>query len=297
MTEEDLDLFCGAGGASTGLRRAGVDALGIDAWELACRSHEANGHRTLCADLATFDWTPYADQVRLMWASPPCQPFSSAGDQEGEFDDRDGIPWWLRAVAAVRPEVIVMENVRGLTFEKHRAYLAGVLASVHALGYELDWKVLDAADYGVPQNRERFILIGRRDGGRIVWPAVTHTEGGGLFTKPWVTMADALGWGADDKVALRRGAGMIDRHGDRPPCIAGERPAPTIRAGSHGGGNNLLRTRTQMDDAIRVEVWEAAVLQGFPADYIFTGGRTAQATQVGNAVPPPLAEAIGRALL
>lgn len=349
--EEDVNLFSGAGGTSVGLRRAGIDALGIDWWDRACETHEKNGHRTLRADLATIDWAPWVGRVRLMWASPPCQPWSAAGDQEGEFDERDGIPWWLRAVEEVEPRVIVMENVRGLTFEKHRPYLSGMLASLRTLGYRIDFRVLDAADYGVPQNRERFILIGRRDGGALIWPTVTHTEGGGLFTQPWLSMAQALGWGIDRpyltvapgtksggadpafvggsgarksisqwnlRTDQRSGAGGATTYVAR-PIIARplDEPANTIDSGAVrnwcwerpsttvAGDPRIMRpgrhdpnvSGSQMKDAIRVEVWEAAVLQGFPADYVFCGNRTEQATQVGNAVPPPLAEAIVRALL
>jgi DNA (cytosine-5)-methyltransferase 1 len=100
--EVDVDLFGGGGGASEGLRRAGIHAVGYENWPVACATRWANGHATIAADLSTIDWTGHAP-VRLMWASPPCQPWSAAGDQLGEFDDRDGIPWWLRAVGREGP--------------------------------------------------------------------------------------------------------------------------------------------------------------------------------------------------
>jgi DNA (cytosine-5)-methyltransferase 1 len=167
-----------------------------------------------------------------------------------------------------------MENVKGLTFEKHGPYLSRILTAVRQLGYRYEWRVLNSADYGVPQTRERFFLIARLDGGPIVWPTVTHTKEPGLFTERWVSMADVLGWGMDARpfgtVASARttggpdieglggsgaratlyqerdegrwvarklmGAGMVERHGDRPVRTADE-PAFTVRA--QGGNRDI----------------------------------------------------------
>jgi DNA (cytosine-5)-methyltransferase 1 len=345
----DLDLFCGAGGASLGMHRAGLDPIGVEKWLPAARAHAAAGFPTIVANLDSYPWPAHLrGQVRLMWASPPCQPFSAAGDQQGENDARDGIPWWLAAVDALRPTFLVMENVRGLTFEKHEPYLHGVLVKIQELGYEFRWSVLDAADYGVPQNRDRFILIARNDGGRLAWPATTHCEGGGLFLEPWVTMADALGWAGDvvtnhmhgnpsadgkryryrrkaarpsptvDCRALRESRLHTNRDQredgsrqivsiDRPaPALSTktvgqwvfDRPATTLTAdprvfGPHAGSAG----EPQSSSAVPITTEEAAILQGFPPDYPFQGNRTTKATQIGNAVPPALAEAVVRALL
>jgi DNA (cytosine-5)-methyltransferase 1 len=185
--------FCGAGGSTIGLVDAGYDAPGYDHWKVAVDTCVANAHRAYVWDLSLTD-PPVPPRPWFYWASPPCQPFSAAGDGGGEDDARDGIPWWLRILGNQLPEVAIMENVRGLTFEKHSAYLARVLRQVHDLGYRYEWRILNSADYGVPQTRERFFLIARRDGGPIVWPTVTHTEQAGMFTERWVSMADALGW-------------------------------------------------------------------------------------------------------
>lgn len=190
-------LFEGCGGSTAGLHAAGYTTVGFEYWQAAVTCAQANGFDARLHDLSdpTLDHlVPYAP---LWWASPPCQPFSAAGAGEGEFDDRDGFPWLLRLTALRLPDVLIVENVKGLTFRKHSAYLCAVLEGFRALGYEVDWKVLMAADYGVPQTRERCIIICRRDGDPITWPAPTHCETGGMFTDKWVTMADALGWGMD----------------------------------------------------------------------------------------------------
>ena len=190
-------LYAGAGGSSLGLHDAGFAPIGYEYWKPAADTHRANGMVCHDHDLSdpTFDHT--IPRTPLLWASPPCQPFSAAGDGEGEFDDRDGFPWTLRIIDAKRPQVVIIENVKGLTFAKHHAYFAGILASLRGLGYDVDWRVLNSADYGVPQTRERCFIIARRDNKPITWPAPTHTQGDSLFLEPWVTMADALGWPAD----------------------------------------------------------------------------------------------------
>jgi DNA (cytosine-5)-methyltransferase 1 len=329
------DLFCGAGGASLGLQQAGYDVLGFDNWELAVESHIANGFPAEVTDLVHKDWS-FVPTPDLLWASPPCQPFSAAGKRLGQEDERDCMPHFLRAVRQLRrPPVVVMENVQGLTYKKHTAYLEWIVWTLEYHGYAVEWKVLNAADYGVPQTRKRFILIARSDGVAIKWPDPTHSkdpEKTGL--KPWVTMAEALGW-----VEGHLQPGTYMGRPNNPVPV--DRPAPTIAFGNDFGSWRWLNTRTlrgivdpvlepaptvtikttqqwvyerpattvagdtrifqpgghhkpgeQSRNAIRVECWESAVLQGFPRDYVFLGGRTNQAKLVGNAVPPPLARAI-----
>lgn len=192
-------LFAGAGGSSVGLHDAGYDVVGYEYWPRAVDTHNANGMACELHDLSDPALDDRIAPCDLLWASPPCQPFSAAGDGEGEFDDRDGFPWTLRIIGRLLPSVVIVENVKGLTFDKHAEYFGTVLRSLGDLGYEWRWKVLNAADYGVPQTRERCFIAARRDGGPIVWPAPTHTLGDSLFLRPWVTMAEALGWGMTER--------------------------------------------------------------------------------------------------
>jgi DNA (cytosine-5)-methyltransferase 1 len=192
-------LFAGAGGSSVGLKQAGYTTVGLENWRPALDTHQSNNMPCYFHDLSEPLLDHAVPSCDLLWASPPCQPFSAAGNGAGEFDDRDGFPWTVRIIGKLLPPVVIIENVKGLTFEGHREYFSQVLRSIDTLGYRVDWRVLNSADYGVPQTRERCFIIARRDGGPISWPAPTHTETAGLFTTPWVTMSQALGWGMTDR--------------------------------------------------------------------------------------------------
>lgn len=319
--------FGGAGGSSIGLHEAGFDVVGYDNWPVAVATHLANGLPAVVHDLSNHELDFQLRPCGLAWFSCPCQPFSAAGDGDGEFDGRDGFPWALRILAKQLPAVAIFENVKGLTFAKHKRYLGGIIKAIHDLGYEQQVRVLNCADYGVPQTRERCIIIARRDGAPIEWPTTTHTEQAGLFTKRWVSMATALG-GADWSMGKNMGAGMVERHGER-PVRGPDEPAFTIRAGggSAPGGvvkvrvNNVTSTtndyyRRDVDrpsptigtaagnnwwverpdaDHTRLTIDELAALQDFPADWNWCGTKTDQARQIGNAVPRTLARLLAEA--
>jgi DNA (cytosine-5)-methyltransferase 1 len=279
-----VDLFCGAGGASLGLERAGYTVTGFDYWSRAVDTHNLNGLLAYEHNPALSSCDAGIPECDLLWASPPCQPFSAAGDGEGEADERDGFPWALRIIGRLLPKVVIFENVKGITFDKHSEYFGSVLLALTGLGYEWDWTVLNSADYGVPQTRERCFIVARRDGGRIVWPAPTHTLGDSLFLEPWVTMAEALGWGGGEYVLDYR---QTNVNGEPITCDLTDRPSPTIGTQS--------QSQWIVNETIRLTIAELALLQGFPADYQWTGTKTDQARQVGNAVPPVMAQVLAEA--
>ena len=193
-----IDLFSGAGGASIGLRSAGLDVVAhVDHDEDACTTLRANGWAGVLncnvEDLVPGEpragALPFARRVPKLpeadvWsAGPPCQPFSHAGDREGAADDRDGFPPLLALVRLYRPRWLVIENVAGLlshstdghpdTMRCPGCYLARILAELAELFPVVDWRLLDAADFGVPQHRRRvFIVCGPSP---ITWPWPTHS--------------------------------------------------------------------------------------------------------------------------
>jgi DNA (cytosine-5)-methyltransferase 1 len=290
-------LFCGAGGSSLGLERAGFTTIGFDHWPAAVWVHraalmEAHVHDLADDPDALFSVASVLDEripaTPMMWASPPCQPFSAAGSGEGDDDERDGWPWTLRLVASKRPQVFIAENVPGMANRAHADYLTSIINALHALGYGVRWRILNAADYGVPQTRRRLFIVARRDGGTITWPEPTHAECDSSLL-PWVTMAEALGW-TDYLAHLIPGGN--DRYSHRRAYDVGE-PAPTIAFGNGYSDWHWMGQHGRMPFLPH----EAGILQGFPADYPWhvAGSRSAQFRAIGNAVPPIMAQLLAEA--
>lgn len=284
-----LSLFAGAGGSCLGLKRAGLDVVASIEWNAdAFASLQANGLVALQADLFGFDYSRFChDGIDLIEGGPPCQPFSVAGSHRGVFDPRDGIPAFHRALEELRPHTFIMENVRGLTFKKHQPYLAETVERFERLGYSVEWRLLNAADYGVPQTRVRLFIVGSLDG-MPKWPEPTHAG-------RWITMAKALGWTEPgDSWPYRMPA----------TTIAGD---PRITARCHhdeGSQGKAPKTTVHVRDGnyegtepIKLTLTEAAALQGFPAEWRFVGNASSSYRQIGNACPPALSSAVASAQL
>ena len=150
-----LDLFCGAGGLSLGFWSSGFDVVGIDSNNDAVRTYTHNLGAALCATIDEGTDLPHAD---LVLAGPPCQPWSRAGKRLGERDEREGLRLVVLAVERVRPIAAVIENVPDLARSRNRAHLDRFKSSLAKLGYAVEEHVLNAADYGVPQNRRRIFI-------------------------------------------------------------------------------------------------------------------------------------------
>lgn len=390
-TLKAVDLFCGAGGASLGLHDAGLDVVGFDYWDAAVLTHNTNGLLAHVHDLSDSTLDHLIPECDVMWCSPPCQSFSAAGLQRGADDKRNGFPWALRIVAARMPRLVVFENVKGLTFKKNVPYLESILAKLRDLGYDVAWKVLNCADFGVPQTRQRCFIVGRLDGAATM-PQPTHAKNDAALL-PWVTMAAALGWGTPSipyptvatghcdsqglggsaarqlmrqesqseswvhhpiEVAYRKGVGIVERHGERRNIDATIEPMRTIHAtiekntvvlnyrqNAQGDASSPIRkdvtatpsptvttqaqnqwvldrlSTTVCDDvrilqpgrhdptipgsqgagAFKLTIEELGILQGFPDDFEWVGNKTQRSLQVGNAVPPIMAQAIVQANL
>jgi DNA (cytosine-5)-methyltransferase 1 len=252
-----VDLFCGAGGASVGMALLGYDVVGVDHDPDSCATHLAAGHPTVRADLTAP--VPLTGPFGLVWASPPCTAFSMAGKGAGrdvadvlvarilaeDWSPMDADPTvWLvlptmRALLDLRPVAVCMENVPPTLPVMHAC--ARVL---ERHGWNTAVGVLSAERFGVAQTRKRAFLVASRER-RVSMPEPTHqgygdeVDGaqGSLFGEPllpWVSMADALGW-SDGRVARKMmGAGLVERHGDRPDRTLDD-PSFSVRA--NGGGN------------------------------------------------------------
>jgi len=324
-----LELFAGCGGASLGLHRAGWKHLAcVERDEAAAATLAAAGFPVLRADVRELDFSPFAQRVDLLWASPPCQPGSTAGKRRGSSDDRDGWPWTWDIIDAVRPTWFLAENVLGWTYHSRACRLDGghhgcvgcsweqsVLPALRdRFAFAGSWR-LDAADYGTPQHRRRVLLWGGPLPLDAAPPPATHGDPEDEDTAlrglaPWVSVRDAIGATllADDTCELRRCYPCDGTHGRA--CTEpqrADRPAPTVtttevkgtRAHAplwsfNGGPDRASDAAFLLSGVRRIEVVEGLVLQGFPADWPLQGTRTEQYRQVGNAVPPQMSKALGQ---
>ena len=312
MTDlEVVEICAGAGGQALGLERAGFEhALAVELDGSACATLRANRPAWKVAqgdvaDRAVWEPEAYAG-VGLLAGGVPCPPFTVAGRQLGATDERDLFAWAVELCGQIRPRALLLENVRGLSLTRFAAYRQHVLDRLRELGYVPGWQLLHAADFGVPQLRPRFVLVAvqAEDAPWFRWPTVAQDPPSTVGE----TLRDLMG---------ARGWPGTDRWARRASSIA-----PTIVGGSkkHGGAD-LGPTRAKRawaelgvdalgladeppgpdDDpglAPKLTCAMVARLQGWQDDWgwEFSGRKTARYRQVGNAFPPPVAEAVGHAI-
>ena len=322
---EAIDLFAGAGGLSLGLEAAGIAPVAAVEWcpdaSTTYRFHHPEA-RVVQGDISTLDFRPERGRFAVVAGGPPCQPFSVGGKRLAAGDPRNGIPQFLRALAELQPRAFIMENVAGLTVSTKWPYFQSILAQLEQLGYQTSWRVVEAADYGVPQTRRRLFVVGARED-RFAFPGPTHGPGARYSHVLAGSVVDPRRSRGQPNSAivtyarrpsLRPGAyhGHLYNGGGRP--IELSRLAPTLLASMGGNKTPWLDTlgivpeyhahllsggsprQGVVPGARRITVEEAALLQGFPAGAQFAGRRSSQYRQVGNAVPPALGEEIGLAL-
>ena len=297
-----LEICAGAGGQSLGLEQAGfahVAAVEIDGD--ACETLRRNRPEWNVVELDVHHFKG-ADfhGVDLLAGGVPCPPFSIAGKQLGADDERDLFPQALRLAAECEPTAIMLENVRGLSTARFAGYREQVLDRLRELGYETDWQVLNASEFGVPQLRPRFILVAMKAAAYAYfeWPRP-------IKTPPTVgeTLRDLMaagGWqGAAGWARKANGIG--------PTLVGGSRKhggpdlGPTRAREAwlklHVDGKGLADAPPRAADPVhhlpRLTLPMAAAIQGFPPDWCFSGRKTAGYRQIGNAFPPPVARQVG----
>jgi DNA (cytosine-5)-methyltransferase 1 len=319
-----LDLFAGAGGLTLGLRAAGFKAAAAVERDPNCvRTFAWHSPETdmIARDACGLDFHSFRGKVDLVCGGPPCQPFSSGGLRWSSDDERDMLPVFVSAVGAIMPPAFLIENVPGLVVGDRLRYFERLLAELMSLGYRVSWRVINAADYGIPQKRRRLFVVGLR-GRRFGFPPPTH---GPDAEQPYIAVRDVLpphqlGEPNPSKVFYARNPdlrpGPYDGHlfngGGRP--INRDQPSHTILASAGGNKTHFFDDlglvpdyhahlldggqphERELPGARRLTVRESAVLQTFPPNLVFDGRRSSQYTQVGNAVPPRLAEVLCRAL-
>ena len=298
--------FCvGGGGQALGLEAAGFDcvaAVEIDAD--CCTTLRLNRPQwnVLREDMRLVNGNRWQD-VDLFAAGVPCPPFSIAGKQLGTNDDRDLFPEAIRIIGEMKPKAVMLENVPGFASVKFSNYREMLRNQLLNLGYESDWRVLQSAEYGVPQLRPRFILVAlpKNKMPFFEWPqpiqklnTVGNTlrdlmaQGGWEGVDHWVKTAQKI---APTVV------GGSKKHGG--PDLGPTRARKQWRElGVDGLGiaNEPPSSSFPLEGLPRLTVRMVARIQGFPDFWKFSGKKTAAYRQVGNAFPPPVASAVGLAI-
>ncbi len=348
---DTISLFSGAMGLDIGLTEAGLNiAIGQD-FEPACvETMKANGHNVLGGDIRDIqpqqllDLTGlHREEVFMICGGPPCQPFSTAGKRLGINDPRGSLFMdFIRMIDYIRPRFFVMENVKGIMSaplkhvpttehddndpdQKLGTVLDVILSEFNKLKYKTVYGILDAVNYGVPQFRERFVLIGSRDNEDIFLPVPTHFQ---IHQNPeyrWKTVGDVIkdlednpgecGSFTPERMKYLR---MVPEGGNWhdlpkeliPEAMGGafesgggkvgfyrrlsySQPSPTITTAPAQKATMLCHPTKDRPLSVR----EYARLQQFPENWHFVGTTAAKYKQIGNAVPVGLAKAIGEAVL
>jgi DNA (cytosine-5)-methyltransferase 1 len=256
----------------------------------ACKTYRRNlRHEIQCADVwSAMESLPETADVLI--GGFPCQDISVNGKRAGAGGNRSGLyKAMVEGIKRTRPKVFIAENVKGLLMKYNRASLQQILAAFNGLGYAVGHQVYRAADYGVPQTRERVLFVGTSAETKpFVPPTPERSE------STWMTAKEALGdlerLGPSPEINhIWSLANVSAEQGNR--RLVKTRPAYTIRAECHG--NIQFHYRLPR----RISMREAARIQSFPDKFIFEGGLRETERQVGNAVPPILAWHVANAAL
>lgn len=339
-----ISLFSGAMGLDLGLQKAGLDiAIGQDFDKSCVNTMVANGHKALSGDIRNIDPATILETVNmhqgepfLICGGPPCQPFSTAGKRLGINDPRGSLFMdFIRMIDYIQPRFFIMENVKGIissplkstdnTEQSTGTVLEVILEEFAKLGYKTVYGVLDAVNYGVPQFRERFVLIGSRDNEDIYLPYPTHFQKHQNSFYRWKTLGDTIkdlenncgecaafsperqhylelipeggNWrNLPDDILREAMGGAYTSGGGKVGFyrrLAYNQPSPTLVT-------SPIQKATMMCHPVKnrpLSVKEYARIQQFPEHWIFTGSLVAKYRQIGNAVPVGLAEALGNVVL
>lgn len=288
-TTKVLDLFAGCGGLSLGFEAAGFETIGYECVPAAVDSYNKNLKGKCFCEMLTVGYDyPDIDKIGIVIGGPPCQPFSRIGNQKGIEDARDGFPIFIDAIKRIRPKVFLFENVQNI-LGRHKWYLELILKELRHLGYMVEYRVLNAVNYGVPQNRERLITVGYRTS--FEYPRPEETP---------ITVGEAIG---DTMLSFNDNSKFLTAAQDRyiaayeaksgckkPRDLYPDMPARTLTCRNLAGAtSDMHRVRLADGRRRRISQREAARLQSFPDWFDFCGNETQQFTQIGNAVPPILA--------
>ncbi|MFZ2727439.1 MAG: DNA cytosine methyltransferase [Methylococcaceae bacterium] len=297
-----VSLFSGAGGLDLGFIKSGHDIVWAnDNFSDAVKTYRKNiGEHIICADIATVNSIDIPKH-ELLIGGFPCQGFSVANTKRGGDDERNKLYLeFLRVLIEKQPPFFLAENVKGILSLHQGKVFNLILSDLEKAGYIVKYSVINAANFGVPQKRERVIILGTRKDidFKLDYPEATHCESPDLFNnkKPWLSIGQAL-----KDIPEPEETHQLFNHtyskfklkfngyiGNR--AIDPNKPAPTVTArGDEKGGVVVLH---HPKNHRRMSARELAITQSFPIDFIFEGNNSSVYRQIGNAVPPMLSTAL-----
>lgn len=332
-----VSIFSGAGGLDIGFKKAGFHNIyASDMWDIACDTLRKNkmSDKIENIDVRDIDFKRIKDQyheIDCLVGGPPCPPYSQTrhyliGKKSGLEDETAGfaVPEFFRAVKQLNPKVFVFENVDGFTFKTHLDAFDYLKMSCEKLGYDITHKVVNCANYGIPQTRKRFFCVGVMKGNnRFVFPEETHANPEKLNgKKPWTTCIEVIGdydTITKEEELQRPGSKHYELLLDIPPGdnylyytkkrgydnpkfewksrywtfllkLSPDRPSWTLQA-SFSNNQGPFHWRNRF---LRIE--ELKRLQTIPDDYMLVGDFKEQWRQLGNAVPSDMAYIIALAI-
>lgn len=329
-----ISLYSGCGGLDLGFKKVGFKTIfATDNWVRACETLSINNiaDEVVCADIRNISLVKFKGIADLVIGGPPCPPYSQTrhylvDKKRGFEDDKAGfaVPEYFRVIKEVSPKVFFFENVDGFMYKTHTEALKFLIESADELGYNVTYKVVNAANYGVPQTRKRFICVGvKKELGTFIFPEETHSENVEKQKEPWVTCKDVLSdfdnITEDEKLQkpgskdyeLLKGIPPGDNYlyytekrGFKNPLfkwksrywtfllkLTPERPSWTIQA-SFSNNQGPFHWRNRF---LRIE--EIKRIQTIDDNYIIHGDFKEQWRQVGNAVPSHLAKVFAKQIL
>ena len=299
---KSIEICAGAGGQALGLEMAGFKHIALVEYEKKyCETLKKNRPEwnIICEDVKNFSGKPYRNKIDLLAGGVPCPPFSVAGKQLGSDDARDLFPEALRLIEEINPKAVMLENVRGFLDPTFKDYRESILKRIDELGYNVQIKLLNASDYGVPQLRPRIVIVGIRKDvqGKFSYPLPTSekvkTVGETLLDlmkkNQW---QNANEWAKQASTIAPTIVGGSKKHGgpDLGPIRARKAWA---QLGVDGKGIANEAPEKDFEGMPRLTPRMIARIQGFPDTWNFGDKKTAACRMIGNAFPPPVAKAVG----
>lgn len=303
MPFNSIEICAGAGGQALGLEAAGFEhAALVELDHLACQTLRYNRPEwnVIEKDLKLFSAKSF-ENIDLLAGGVPCPPFSIAGKQLGHEDDRDLFPEALRLVEECSPKAVMLENVKGILSAKFGEYRAHIIDKLTKLGYVSQWRLINASDYGVSQLRPRAILVALKKEifPYFQWPEKSSQQPipvGQLLLQEMSSGGwDATQWASRANTIAPTLVGGSKKHGG---ADLGPTRAKQAWAELGVDGKGLADTPPCPDfcGMPRLTLQMTALVQGFPPSWVFAGKKTPAYRQVGNAFPPPVAQAVGQAI-